>query len=504
VTPAPSLLAPAGFADRLEERGVYPRWVLWVALTGLFATTFPITVLTLAIPSMAEDFGVPETSLALLITLPTVCSALALPILGKLGDLHGHRKVFLLGFAVSMVTTALTATAASAVTLIAWRTVTQVIGGATQPSSLALINSSYPPEQRSKAMGWWAMTAAGAPVIGLVIGGPLVESIGWQMVFILQAACMVVPVAASWLVLRETPRRAARFDLPGAGALALGVAGVMIVMSDTGRIDIPTVVVVASVIISPLAFIAFVAIERRAEAPLLPLDFFRRRDFSASVVTSFLSSAAYMGAYFLATLMVVKLFGYSESAAVPILLVRPLAFAVSSPLGGWFTGRVGNRIATVVGCLVLAAGLGGIALGAAGESLLVVVAVGFVLQGVGYGLLRPPISTALANAVDQVDLGIAAASERLMGQIGFAFGVMLLTTVYADTATPGRFTAAFGVGAAIAVVAAVVALAMRPGRLAGLGDDRSVEDGTQLLEELAYGETGGGIDPPLPDPVRSR
>jgi MFS family permease len=475
--------------------------VLWVTLTGLFATTFPITVLTLAIPSMAEDFGVPETSLALLITLPTVCSALALPILGKLGDLHGHRKVFLLGFAISTVTTALTATAGSAVTLIAWRTVTQVIGGATQPSSLALINSSYSPERRSKAMGWWAMTAAGAPVLGLVMGGPLIESVGWQMLFLLQAGCMVVPVVASWLVLRETPRREARFDLPGAAALALGVAGVMIVMSDTGKIDIPTPLVLASIVVSPAAFIAFVAIERRAAAPLLPLEFFRRRDFSASVVASFLSSAAYMGAYFLATLMVVKLFGYSESAAVPILLVRPLAFAVSSPLGGWFTSRVGTRLSTVVGCLVLAGGLGGLALGAAGESLVVVVVVGFVLQGVGYGLLRPPISTALANSVEQGDLGIAAASERLMGSIGFAFGVMLLTTVYADTATPGRFAAGFAVGAAIAVLAALVAVAMQPGRLAGL-DARGSEDGAELLEEVAYGESGGGVDPPLPAPVR--
>lgn len=475
---------PTRVSTRLEDGGQYPRWVLWVALTGLFATTFPITVLSVAIPTIARDLGTSNTTLAWVITLPTICSALALPVLGKLGDLYGHRRVFLIGFAVSTVTTALTATATSALTLIAWRTLTQVVGGATQPSSLALINSVYPPARRAKAMGWWSMIAALAPVIGLVVGGLLIEALGWQVVFLVQAGFMVVPVLAAWLVLRETPRRPAQFDVAGAVWLSLAVAGVMFPLSKGADWGVAHPVILGCLLVAPVGVWGFLRTERRAPAPLLPLEFFARRDFSSAVVASFLSSGAYMGGYFMAALMMRELFAYGEAAAAGFLIVRPLMFALSSPVGGTVAHRRGNRFGAVAGCLALAAGLAGLALGAALESILVVVLVGFVLQGVGYGLLRPPIPTALANSVDQDSLGVAAAAERLMGQMGFAFGVTALVSVYGGVVEPGRFTVAFGVAVVLALLAAVASSFMHRG---------PVLDSIDPLRELAVEETGGNV-----------
>lgn len=462
------------------------------ALSGLFATTFPITVLTLSIPTIARDFGVDDADLAWVITLPTLCSALALPILGKLGDLYGHRRVFLAGFAISTVTTALTATAGGAVALIGWRTLTQVMGGATQPSSLALINSEYPPEQRSKAMGWWAMVAAGAPVVGLALGAPLIEAVGWQGLFGMQAALMVVPVVAAWLVLRETPRREARFDIVGAISLSLAVGSLMLAISQGPDWGIGHPVVLASVALAPLGFVAFVAIERRVRAPLLPLSFFRRRDFTASVIASFFTSASYMGAFFLASLLLLQRFGYTLIAAVPVLTVRPILFALSSPVGGRLAGRIGNRFTATTGSLALALGLVGLAVGSAVASLAVVIGVGFVLQGIGYGFLRPPISTALANSVDQHDLGVAAAAERLSGQIGVAFGITVLATLY--DGDPDRFPLGFAVGAALGIIGAGVSLGMQRGRPGKpLGSFKEV-----ALDEAAYEETALGI-PVIPN-----
>ncbi len=443
-------------ADQLEQGGRYPRWVLWVTLTGLFATTFPITVLSVAIPTIAQDLGTTEVTLALVITLPTIGSALALPILGKLGDLYGHRRVFLIGFALATVTTALTATATTAVALIAWRTVTQITGAATQPSSLALINAVHPPDRRAKAMGWWSMIAALAPVIGLVLGGLLIESMGWQVVFLAQAGLMVVPVAAAWLVLRETPTRPARFDIPGALWLSAAVGGLMMVFSRGATWGITHPAVLTGLVVAPPALAAFLRTERRAQDPLLPLGLFSRRDFSVSVIASFLTTAAYMGGYFMAALVLVKLLDYGEAAAASLLIVRPLMFAASSPVGGTVAHRWGNRFGAVTGCLVLAAGLTTLAVGAWTTSVVIIVAGGFVLQGIGYGLLRPPIPTALANAVEPGDLGVAAAAERLMGQMGFAFGVAALVAVYGEVVTPTRFAAAFLLAACLALAAAAV------------------------------------------------
>lgn len=452
---------PAAVAARLDARGRYPVSVLLVALTGLFATTFPVTVLTLAIPTIADDFGVEDAGLAWVVTLPVLASALALPILGKLGDLYGHRRVFLTGFALAIATTALTATATGPVSLVAWRTVSQVAGGSTMPSSLALINSVHHGSRRARAMGWWSMVAAGAPVVGLTVGAPVIDAVGWQVLFLVQAALMVVPVAASWLVLRETPRRAARFDVAGAVTLAIGVGPLLVAVSEAPAWGLASPVTVACVAAGIAGLVGFVRIERRVREPLLPLGFFRSRDATSSLVSSFLTGASYMGGFFLASLLMVDEFGYSLTSAVPILSIRPALFALASPIGGWLAGRSGNRVAAVLGCLMLAAGMTGLAFGSATASLVLVVALGFLLQGIGFGLLRPAISTALANSVDERDLGIAGAAERLTGQVGVAFGITVLATIYGDDVD--RFAPAFAVGALFGLLAVLAALAMRGG-----------------------------------------
>jgi MFS family permease len=208
-----------------------------------------------------------------------------------------------------------------------------------------------------------------------------------------------------------------------------------------------------------LGLAAFVSIERRVREPLLPLEFFRSRDATSSLVGSFLTGASYMGGFFLASLLMVDEFGYSLTSAVPILSIRPALFALASPVGGWLAGRAGNRVAAVAGCLTLTFGLAGLAFGSAAASLGVVIGLGFLFQGVGYGLLRPAISTALANSVDEQDLGIAGAAERLTGQVGVAFGITVLATIYGDDID--RFAPAFAVGALFGLLAVLPALAMR-------------------------------------------
>jgi MFS family permease len=446
-------------ATTLDERDKYPRAVLIVALTGMFATTFPITILTLAIPTMARDFGASEASLAWVITLPLLCSALALPVLGKMGDLYGHRKVFVIGFAVAVVATFMTATAATPAQLIAWRTLSQVAGGSTMPSSLALINSVHHGQARAKAMGWWSMVAAGAPVIGLTVGAPVIDAVGWPALFLLQSGLMVVPVVASWVVLRETPRRLARFDVPGAVALAAGVGPLLLAVDQAPEWGITSPAVIGCLIAAAVGLAVFARIERRADAPLVPLSMLQSRETTSTLAAGFFTGGAYMGGFFLASLLVVEQFDYSLTSAVPILSIRPALFAIMSPVGGRVAGRAGARVATIAGSCSLAASMTALAIGSATDSLLTVVIGGFVLQGVGFGLLRPAITTALADSVDERDLGMAGAAERLTGQVGVAFGITILATVYAGDVD--RFAPAFAVAAVFALAGALSSWGMR-------------------------------------------
>ena len=448
------------FIARLEARGSYPNWVLFAALGGMFATTFPITILTIALGSIAREFHVSETTIAWVITAPMLCSAVTLPLLGKLGDLHGHRRIFLLGFAAATLTAVATAFAWSAASLIALRTLAAVVGGATGPASMALIFGVYDPSERVRAMGWWSMTGAAAPALGLVLGGPLVDLLGWRVVFLLQAVLSVAALALAALVLRETERHRVRFDLAGAGALGIAVGGFMFALARVRDAALLSPSVFGAFAIGLAAVALFVRIERRTAEPLLELEFFARPNFTAPMLANAFQGAAYMGAFVLAPLVLLEIFGFTISQAAGIMLLRTLTLALASPLGGRLGVALGERTAATVGSLILTASLALIAW-SAGHGELLGFGAGLVLQGLGYGLGLPSLNSAVANAVPERDLGIASAGSRLTGTVGTAFGITALTLVYGGHNAGPAFQTAFLAGAGFAALSLVAAWFMQ-------------------------------------------
>ncbi len=445
---------------RLTESGTYPRWVLLTALTGMFATTFPVTLLAVSLPTIARDFDTTETLIAWVISAPLLGSAVALPILGKLGDLYGHRRVFLTGFTISTAVTALTTVAWDPYSLIALRSLAVVVGAATIPSSMALINSVYPPKARAKAMGWWSLVAAGSPAIGLVIGGPLIDAVGWRPMFGIQAVLSIIPVVAAYLVLRETARRIdVGFDVAGASTLGLGAAGLMFALNQAPQRGLDGVVLGALVLgVGGLA--AFVFVESRVAYPLLPLSFFRRRNFTASLLAALFSGAAYMGGFILAPLLLQSVFAFSVSTTSLVMLTRPLSFSLTSPVGGSVATKIGERPVAMFGSLAIAIALALLGLSAT-SGLVFLVVFALVLQGIGNGTAQPTITATLSNSVDEADLGVAAAAQRMTFQVGSALGITVLTSIYGATEEPSDFLTAYLVGAGLGLVALVFASMVR-------------------------------------------
>lgn len=449
----------ARIIDRLEASERYPTWVLLAALAGMFATTFPITILTVSLGAIAEEFGSSETIIAWVISAPMLLSAVALPLLGKLGDLRGHRRVFLVGFAAATVTAVLTALAWDATSLIGLRTLAAVVGSATQPTSMALIFSVYDQKDRVRAMGWWSMTGAAAPALGLIAGGPLVDLLGWRVVFVLQALFSCAALAMAALVLRETERQRVRFDVAGALTLALGVAGFMFALGRVRDLGISSPVIPAACGVGALGLLAFVRVEQRSAGPLLPLQFFRLRNFTAPLLSNAFMGAAYMGAFVLAPLMLQRIFNFSIALTAGIMLLRTLSLTLSSPAGGVLGARIGERGSAVVGSGIMTVSLVVMAWGVA-ESSLLGVGAGLVLQGLGHGLGLPSLTSSISNAVPDQDLGVASATNGLTGRMGSSFGITLLMLVYGGQATPEAFAVACLTGAGLSFGSLAAALAM--------------------------------------------
>ena len=463
----PIRIAPwrARLLARLERKGRYPTWVLLAALAGMFATTFPITILAVALAPIATEFGEKETTIAWVISAPMLLSAIAFPLVGKLGDLYGHRKIFLLGFAGSTVVAFLTATSWDALSLIGFRTAAAVLGGATQPTAMALIFSVYPPEDRVRAMGWWSMTTAAAPALGLIAGGPLIDLVGWRVVFLFQGALSAIALAIAIAILRETPRKRVRFDFLGAVTLAIGVGGFMFALSSVGNKIAGPLWVPVSLAVGAIGLTLFVAIERRVQDPLLPLEFFQSRNFSATLITNGFTSAAYMGAFIIAPLFLgEKGLGFSITAISYTMLIRTASLTLCSPVGGWLGERMGERWAATFGCSLMTVALTLIAW-AGYTSNAILFAIGLVGLGAGHGLSQPSITAAISRSVDDADLGIAASANRLLGQGGAAFGIAALTLSYGGENSPAAFGGAFAAGAILSGISVLTALFMGAERI---------------------------------------
>ena len=289
----------------LRAKGTYQRWVLITCLVGVFSTSFPVTILTVSLGDIANDFDTSETTIAWVVSAPMLAGAVALPLLGRLGDIIGQRRVFLIGFFLAAVTAALTASAWSVISLIGFRTLSQVIGAGTGPSSMALIMREIPRRERSRPWAGGRWSACRAPALGLAAGGTLVELIGWRYVFVARPLFSVLPVLIAWFVLEEVPSSEGTksFDLLGALTLALSAGGVMFALTQGRAWGWTDPAVLVAGLFGPLFGAAFVAVERRAESPLLPLGLLRRPSFVLPLGAEFFAGAAYMGAFVVTPLL---------------------------------------------------------------------------------------------------------------------------------------------------------------------------------------------------------
>jgi EmrB/QacA subfamily drug resistance transporter len=469
----PAVAWPMLLRDRLgrrvRESDRYRWWVLWTALAGLFATGFTITILAVSLGDVARDLGASETALTWTVTGPFLALALSMPLFGKIGDVRGHRRVYLAGLAGFTVATFLTALAWDGASLIAIRSLGAIPGAATGPASMALIMRAFPEKDRVKAMGWWSLVGAGAPVLGLVAGGPLVDAIGWRSIFLVQAPLALVALLVAIPILHETPRMEREpIDYPGALTLAAATVAALLGLSVGSQVGWTHPLVLGLFAVAPFAAAAFVAIERRAEHPLLPLRFFAQRNFTAPLVAQFLSNFGYMGGFIITPLLMEDVFGFTVAATSLAMICRPLSFSLSSPVAGYVAVRVGERSASVLGCALVAVSLACFAAGAAGESLGLVFAA-LVLSGLGLGTSQPSLISSAANAVDTASLGVANAAQVMVTQIGVVAGIQVLSTIQGGGSSTGSFTVAYLAGGAVAVLGIVgatfVRSAERPVRL---------------------------------------
>jgi len=467
--------------------------VLTVLLTSVayFMVALDTLVVVTALPSIHRDLGGNVGTLQWTVNAYVLAFGAGIITAAALGDLIGRRRMYVLGLALFTAASAACALAPSIPVLIACRAVEGLGAAIIMPLGLTLLTSAFPAERRGAIVGIWGGVAGLAVASGPLIGGAVTQGLNWHWIFWVNVPVGILAAAGARARLAESRGPATRLDLPALILVAAGVGALTWGLVQAGQAGWGSVQTLSGLAIGVAAMLAFVAWERRAAAPMIPLGLFRSGSFSAAVASQFLMAAAIYSAAFLTSQYFQFALGDSPLGTGLRFLPWTATPMVVAPIAGAVFDKVGARPLIVPGLLMQAAGFAWIVYLAAHSAGYAAYVAPFILAGVGISMALPAISAAGLNSVSPESLGKAAGVMNTTQQFGAVFGIAVATTVFnahgslaSAASIVSGYRPALAVGAALSALGAVTALAIRRAARAGQagpdgpGPERSQEDRT--------------------------
>lgn len=411
----------------LELSSARGRLTLTAVTLGSGIAILDGSVVNVALKVIGADLGASLAQLQWVVNGYLLALASLVLVGGALGDRWGRRRVYLVGMAWFLLGSVACAVAQTPGQLVAMRFVQGVGAALLTPGALAIIQSSFRQQDRGRAIGTWAGMSGIAAAIGPFVGGWIVDHASWRWIFAINVPLCLAVIALGWRSLPESRSpRAGRFDTAGALLAVLGLGALTVALTDvsTGR---PTVVVTTAAV-AVVALLAFLLVEHRRRDPLLPLDLFRSRVFSAANAMTLLVYGA-LGVVFLVLVLQLQVSaGWSALAAGLTSLPLTVALMVLSPWAGGLASRIGPRVPMTVGPLVCAVGLL-LLLGVGEGTRWYDVLAGLVVFALGMALLVSPLTTAVLAAAPEENAGIASGINNAVARAGSLLAVAALPAV---------------------------------------------------------------------------
>jgi EmrB/QacA subfamily drug resistance transporter len=429
------------------------RWVLAVAVLGSGMVFLDGTVVNVALPDIGRDFDASTSALQWILNGYTLTLASLILLGGSLGDHYGRRRVFVLGIGLFTAASLLCAIAPSAELLVFARLLQGIGGALLTPGSLAMIESSFRPSDRARAIGAWSGLGGVAAALGPLLGGYLVDAVSWRAIFLinLPLGIFVAVMARRHVPETRDPTAGGRLDYRGAALAALGLAGTTyaLIEAPNGTSGL----VLGAGIGGVLALIAFLFTERRSASPMMPLGIFASRQFSAANAVTFVVYAALGGVFFLLVAFLQISLGYSPIAAGAASLPITVLMLLLSERSGALAQRIGARVPLTVGPLVIAAGLLLMTRIGIGDSYVSTVLPAVIVFGLGLTLVVAPVTATVLAAADERQSGIASGINNAVSRVAGLLAVAVLPLVAGLTGSkfydPSTMVHGFHVAAAV-------------------------------------------------------
>ncbi len=402
-------------------------WALGAMCFALFMIMLDNTVVNVALPSIQRSLDASTASLEWTVNAYTLSFAVLLVTGGRLGDLFGRRKIFLIGVVIFAGSSAAIGFSPSDTWLVAWRAVQGSGSALMMPATLSIITNAFPPHERGKAIGTWAGVSAMALAIGPVVGGFLVQSVSWQSIFFLNVPVAIGAIVITLFAVRESRDETVErtVDVPGVLTLTVGLTALVLALVEGNDWHWGSPREIALYAIAVLGLSSFVAVERHRRVPMVDFHFFRSRTFLGANIVAFIVSFAMLAMFFFLALYMQNIRGFSPLQAGIRFLPSTMMIIVVAPLAGRLADRVGPRP-------LMTAGLLGVSGALFWQSHLTVssgygtLLPGFMLMGIGMGLVMSPMSLAAMNAVDRTKAGVASGILSMNRMVGGTFGVAVL------------------------------------------------------------------------------
>lgn len=417
----------------LNDSRTYNKWLaLAVLAMAQFMVVLDITIVNVALPAIQTDLGFSADGLQWVVNAYTLAFGGLLLLGGRSSDLLGRRRLFLVGLALFGVASLAGGFATSSGMLVAVRAVQGVGAALLSPAALALLTVTFPAgRERNVALGVWGALAGIGGTLGVVAGGVLVDSLGWEWIFFVNVPVAALAIAATPRLVRESRRETAAgqgFDFAGA---VLGTAGLLALVYGVIRTDAAgwgSAEVLGLFGAAALLLAAFVAVEARSADPLVPLRLFRTRGFTVSVIALALQGAAFLGMFFITALYLQQVHGDSALDAGVHFLPMGFAAILSAVVGAQLVTRLGTRAAYLGGSAVGVVGLLLLSRAGADASYAADILPGFVVFGLGLPLVGVSNQIAAVAEVPHEDAGAASGIVTAAFQVGGAIGLALVST----------------------------------------------------------------------------